>query len=327
MGRAASRGFSLIELMIAITLGMVLVAGLSVLFSNSSQSGTEVNKSIRQIENGRYASELLAEDVNLAGYYGDLVTSGLSFVNSAPCATAVASLGWDNAAQQVPVAVTGLAAAEAAALGCLTDHKAGTSALIVRRVDPTGIAPASVSAGNAYVQTSRCATDAFATRFIVSGTAADFLLKNQACSGLNVVHRYVTRIYYVASCSECPGDTIPTLKRVELSGSQTVVTSIAEGIDDIAFDYAFDTNGDGMADVYLTGLNVAVAATNTWANVIGIRLNLLSRATEPSAGYADGKTYDLGLSGTRGPFTDGFKRRAYTMTARLNNVAGPREVQ
>ena len=34
----------------------------------------------------------------------------------------------------------------------------------------------------------------------------------------------------------------------------------------------------------------------------------------------------MGLAGTRGPFTDNYKRRVYVVTGRLNNPAGVREV-
>ena len=64
---ARVRGFSLVELMVGMAIGLVLVAGLSLLFANTSQSGNELNKSIRQIENGRYAMDLLHDDLMLAG--------------------------------------------------------------------------------------------------------------------------------------------------------------------------------------------------------------------------------------------------------------------
>ena len=107
-----------------------------------------------------------------------------------------------------------------------------------------------------------------------------------------------------------------------------VVVPLVEGIEDLAFDYGFDTNSDGAPDVYLTGLSgTAGAADNDWKNVTGIRAHLLSRSTEANSGFTDtSRTYALGLSGTRGPFSDNFKRRAYTSTTRINNVAGPREI-
>lgn len=322
----SNRGFSLVELMVSIAIGLILIAGLAMLFANSSQTGQEIEKSIRQIENGRYALELLNEDVSVAGYYGEVSTTGITLGTAPACATALADLGWNNAALTAPVALTGLTPTETAALACLSNHKAGTAAVVLRRLDTTPASPGPGTNGSAYLQTSRCSTDPNNTRFILSDTATDFSLRGLDCTAVNTIHRYITRIYFVASCNECGSDTVPTLKRAELRGTAMVIVPLAEGIEEVAYDYGFDTDGNGSPDVYLTGLSgVSGAADNDWSNVVGVRINMLSRSTETSAGFTDGKTYSLGLAGTRGPFTDKHKRRAYTVTSRLNNVAGPRE--
>ena len=330
--RRSIRGVSLVELMVAIAIGLVLVAGMVTLFANASSSTNEIDKSIRQIENGRYAAELLSENISVAGYYGELTTESLSLVSPTACATAPNLLGWDNGLTAVPVVataplpMTGISAVNAAALTCLTNHKAGTIALVLRHLDTTFIAPGIATDGNLHLQTSRCTTDPVATRFIASTVSAGFTLKDIDCAAANKVQRYVTRLYYIATCNECGVDTIPTLKRVELQSGQLVVSPLVEGIEDMAFDYGFDTNNDGLPDTYRTGLSgTAGAQDNNWQNVVGIRMHLLSRSTEPSADFTDSKSYSLGLSGTRGPFNDHYKRRAYTMTTRLNNVAGLRE--
>lgn len=331
LNRKPMRGFSLVELMVALAIGLILVAGLAALFANSSQSGNEIDKSIRQIENGRYAAELLTENISIAGYYGELARDGMTVTTPDPatlCATTITGLGWDNAALTIPAAVTGLTATQAAALtACLPNYKTGTVGLVLRHLDTTAVAPGAATNGGVYIQSSRCSTDPTATKFVISTASTDFTLKNLNCVAINTVQRYVARIYYVASCNECGIDTTPTLKRAELVGNAMVVSPLVEGIEEVAYDYAFDTNNDGAPDVYLAGLSgVAAAADNDWNNVVGVRVHMLSRTTETSPGFVDGKTYDLGLAGTRGPFTDAYKRRAYTVTARINNVAGPREI-
>ena len=330
--RVTSKGFSLIELMVAMTVGLILIAGLAVLFANSSQTGNDLERSIRQMENGRYAAELLNENISIAGYYGELSGVGLTYATpGSSCATTIAGLMWDNAGLTIPAAVTGFTASQAAALACLDNYKAGTAALALRFLDTSPItASATTTDGNVYLQTSRCATDPNATKFIVSTSSADFTLHDLDCTAINKVQRYVTRIYYVANCNECTGggiDTIPTLKSAELKGSTITVSPLVEGIEEVAFDYGFDTNGDGTPDTYLANLSgTAGAADNNWANVSGIRLNILSRATEITSGFSTSRTYVLGLAGTRGPFADAFKRRVYTTTTRINNIAGPREI-
>ena len=64
-------GLSLVELMISIAIGLALMAGITMLISQQSTASSELNKASRQIENGRYASQVLRDDIELAGYYGE----------------------------------------------------------------------------------------------------------------------------------------------------------------------------------------------------------------------------------------------------------------
>jgi type IV pilus assembly protein PilW len=63
-------GMSLIELLVAIAIGSLLMVGLVSVFSNSSRSHRELEKASQLIENGRYAIDLLYNDIRHAGYYG-----------------------------------------------------------------------------------------------------------------------------------------------------------------------------------------------------------------------------------------------------------------
>ncbi|MGH8561634.1 MAG: PilW family protein, partial [Nevskiales bacterium] len=63
-------GFSLVELMIAITLSLIILAALSAIFVTSSRARDEIARANQQIENGRYAMQILSDDLQLAGYYG-----------------------------------------------------------------------------------------------------------------------------------------------------------------------------------------------------------------------------------------------------------------
>lgn len=338
-----SLGFSLVELMVAMAIGLTLMGGLLTLFSATSKAGNELDKSIRQIENGRYAVELLTEDISVAGYFGELST-GLSkdwaFDASAACATPLTStdnLGWNNSIT-MPKPIIGLSAAQADALTCLPNRKLGTAALVLHRLDTREIAIADAVAGTFYVQTSRCAAEDLDEttypRFIASTVLASFTLTKADCATKNTVRKYINRIYYVAACDECGAgmaDTIPTLKRAELVGGAFVAIPLVEGVDDMAFDYGVDTNEDGLPDQYLQTLvasippNIPPIPQADWGNVMSVRMHVLSRTTDKTAGYTDGKIFQMGLSGSRGPFADNYKRRLSTITARLNNPAGVRE--
>lgn len=329
--RHSQCGFTLVELMVGLAIGLVLIASLALMFANTSHSRGELDKSIRQIENGRYAIELLQDDLEHAGFYGELSTSSLGYAVPDACATALGSLGWDKtnpATPKAPVPIMGLSAAAAAALTCLPNHRAGTPAIALHRLGTDAVAPSAITTTDtAYVQSSRCASDPAASPFVMSAASADFTLQTFKCDTKNIVRPYVSRIYYLADCNECSLDTVPTLKMAELRGTAMTVVPLAEGIEDIELQYGFDTTGVGAADKFAAGLSgTAGASDNLWANVVAVRLYLLSRTTERSPGFDDGgKQYDIGRSALVGPYTDQYKRRVYTTTIRLPNVAGPRE--
>lgn len=334
------RGFSLVELMVGMAIGLVLVAGLSLLFANTSQSGNELNKSIRQIENGRYAMDLLHDDLMLAGYYGEVPADTLALVSPTPdlCATGAAALGWDTTAPKAPLPIEGLTDSKAAALDCLPNRLAGTRAFAVRRLETDVVAPASITTTDrVYVQTSRCVSDPVASPFVASTDVSAFTLKEKNCATPNSVRAYVSRIYYIASCNECGEDTVPTLKMRELRGSAWATVPLAEGIENMVLEYGFDTTdpldttagadgSKGVPDIFRIDLNPdTTAADGKWTNVVAVRLHLLSRTTERTNGYSDAtKTYALGPVNINGD-TSGFKRRVYTSTVRIINVAGRRE--
>lgn len=347
--RGRQRGLSVIELMVGLTVGMLLVAGLALMFGNATRSSLELEKSVRHIENGRQAIDLLSEDIALAGFYGTVPAGPyVADATLTPCAngTVVATALAGMAAlpsHAVPFPVEGIYPGQASyggagtALSCMTNRKPGTPALVLRRLDTVTTAVGSVTANAAYVQTSHSSSDNFYS-YRASASGTGFTLRT-GTGAINPVRRFITRVYYIATCSDCTGagDGIPTLTRLEVIGTQTIISPLAEGIDQIGFDYGFDTNNDGAADEWY-GLNAGAgpsestaAATSPrgWGNVVAVRIFLVSRNTERTVGHQDTRTYAIGREGTVERSTtaanDNFKRRGYVTTVRLQTVAGLRE--
>ncbi len=327
-----SGGFTLIELMVALALGALILLALMLVFSRNIGNQSELERSTRMLESGRFALDILTEDVLHAGYYGDINPNILlpTFSDPDPCETTLANLGWatppGNAAPTMPRPIRGIAAAEV--VGCLANRRSNTEAIVVRHID-TGvpIPIGSMVAGNLYMQTTRCTQDI--RQMIVSSTAADFDLRNAACepAGTNPppVSRYVARTYFVASCNDCAngGDGIPTLKRVELVNGQLRTTSLAEGIENLRIEYGVDTTGDGWPDGFVAATGITGVAPLEWQNVVAARLHVLARSTQATPGYTDPRTYALGpVSVTP---ADSFRRSLMTSTVRLVNVGGRRE--
>ncbi len=63
-------GFTLVELMIAIAIGLVMLVALLTLFINTSRSNSEMAKTNSLIDNGRFAMQLLESDIVHAGFWG-----------------------------------------------------------------------------------------------------------------------------------------------------------------------------------------------------------------------------------------------------------------
>lgn len=62
------KGLSLVELMVAITVGLILLAGVLQIFASSQQSYRVQEATSRLQENGRFAIEFLSRDIRMAGY-------------------------------------------------------------------------------------------------------------------------------------------------------------------------------------------------------------------------------------------------------------------
>src|SRR5260221_8528477 len=89
-------GFSLVELMVAIAIGMFLLMGLSSILAANSQTNKELNKTGNQIENGRYATQVLTDEIHLAGFLGTYSPVGATWQTPDPCAVALTGLGFSN---------------------------------------------------------------------------------------------------------------------------------------------------------------------------------------------------------------------------------------
>ena len=274
-------GLSLVELMVAITIGLVLTAAMGTLIVNTSASHAELAKLNRQIENGRYAYETVADDLRHAGNYG-MYNPTKQAVDSPPdaCTTDAATL-----LNSLPYAVQGISnyAASGAAsdlrtnlYSCLPSSAivAGTDVLALRRastesstVSIAGAVSPALLANQHYLQVGLKSDTSIGA---VLGTATSgtvlttFTMKKKdagtgTSSGNPATYNtpadlrlFVVHIYFVSPCSEevldCTGKAqLPTLKRLELGSGPAMgnVMSIAEGIEQFQVDYGVDVDGTG----------------------------------------------------------------------------------
>lgn len=333
--RHRQRGLSLIELMVGITIGLLIVAGMAVLFANTSQSRTELEKSSRLIENGRYATELLRDELQVAGFFDalSLVTSGYALTD--PCATSVSFSSAGAAPTVTAIAPTPLFGYDntwvntAKSTFCTSftasslNYQPNTDVLVVRRASTAApVTPASVAGKTStqFLQVAACEADLLTTPYAVAvGGSTSLNLRKKDCSTLADVRPLVSRVYFVASCNVCTGsgaDSIPTLKMLELQASTLTPVALVEGIESMQVEYLLDSDSDGVPEA--TSVASAIADTD-WPTVAGVNLFLVVRNLEATVGYGSVRTFTMGGT-TLTTGNDGIKRHLFTQSIRLTNL-------
>jgi type IV pilus assembly protein PilW len=316
-------GMTLVELLVAMTLGLLVMGAAALVFGATSRNRTDLERAARLTENAQYALDFLGDELRVAGYYAELSTVGVTWQAPDPCATTLGAQGWSSAPFIAPVGLAGYRRDEPVPV-CLLRRKAGTAAVVVRRasVDVTPVAQAS---GSPFIQVSKCALDA--KTWVVSDKPGDFTLRNLDCITPADVRQLFVRAYYVADCDDCASDAMPTLKRAELANGSIAVTPLVEGIENLQLEYGFDGDGDGIPDRWLDRPDPLLgAAYGTWSNVMSVRVYALARASDAQTGYVDAsKSFNLGPAGYTNVANDGFHRVQLSSIVRLNNAAGARE--
>jgi type IV pilus assembly protein PilW len=343
-GNIKVAGFSLIELMISITIGLIILSGMLVVFANTNATRNEIDRTNRQIENGRYALEILRDDIQLAGFYGEMnwgnfiapsnVAAAMPATMPDPCTTTLTERTTGGGTQGVlRLHVQGVDDYIAGTLSCLTGANAvkpGTDVIVVRRAKTceagaTGCDLFDAAGNNPYLQVSLCST-ATTTHTLGPGTAT-FSHKLKNCTTDAPKRPYVIYMYFVG--------TDNVLKRAEFTGTAMGnVTSLVDGVENMQIEYGVDTIDaaasppDGNPNTYLSATNIGLVATmpvpEAWSNVVTVKIHLLARNTEASPGYTDTKSYTLGAV-TVAAANDNIRRHVYTSLVRIQNVSGRRE--
>ena len=327
-------GFTLIELMIAVTLGLLVLAALTSFFVRTSYNRSELERNSRQIENGRYAINAIRDDMMLAGFYADIVQSAAVWQTPDACQSLIANMGWAanalNPSLPVPIFIYPQGVGRPA--GCTPNWLAGTDVIVIRRFNSEALAPGSAVGNIPYVQVSQCATDvAPATPFVFSnGATGPWTARLRDCSTRANLWRYREQVYYVRDYSVTVGDGIPTLVRMELDvdsgGAMTMnPVPLVEGIENLRMDIGVDNDVDGLPDVWKRCTAAVPCTVTELSNVMAAKVYVVSRNLEETREYTDDKTYDLGQSGTVGPANDHYKRHVYSALITLPNRVGPRE--
>jgi type IV pilus assembly protein PilW len=329
-----ARGFTLPELMVAVTIGLLILAGMTTLFVRNSRAQAEVEKANRQVENGRFGIDLITTDLRNAGYYGEFDPTPLDTPAAVPdpCANSLAAL-----AAALPLHVQGYDSGDTTPV-CVQDQRAGTDILVVRHTRPcvVGDSYCQEDVSGPLFQASLCNnqseldSSSITAYFRLDTDASKLDRHKRDCTTKADTRRYETHIYFVAN-NDNDGDGIPTLKRAELrlgaDGTLGFVTvPLVEGIENMQLEYGIDTDGDGQPDMFTP----APGTADNWRGAMSVRISLLARNTEATPGYIDKRKYVLGhlADGTDNVIAaanDAYKRHVFQTLVLMPNPIGRKQ--
>ncbi|HID45278.1 MAG TPA: prepilin-type N-terminal cleavage/methylation domain-containing protein [Chromatiaceae bacterium] len=306
------RGVTLVEIMIALTISLFLLAGVSQLYVESKH-GFRVQDSVSALEeNARMAMDKLAYSIRTAGHFAgvDLTDvqmntafSGISGepTGAIPVAGATADACNEAFVERVTERIKGYSLRPPCVAAA--DWVTSSDAFVVRFADPNGSVAdgglASEGAQKVFVRTEVAET---AISFEAGGTLpAPATWKNGVYN-----FPYNFSLFFIRPCSTKSGATcagtddngnpIPTLVRVTVDNSRDITQeALIEGIETMKLRYGRDTDGDGAVDTYQTATEIATAAaggseTPLWNQVQTVQIAIVARGHNLDAK----NTYTLG---------------------------------
>jgi type IV pilus assembly protein PilW len=324
----AQAGVSLVELMVALVLGLFLIFGAVTIYSKSRATYSTTEAVARLQETARYALDVLEPDVRMASYWG-LASRADYIVNRAPATVAtpadlnvaagIIDACGNNWAIDLAQYAEGFNGADEAdfPLGCAEFRDAwaeDTDVLVVRRGGEAQ--PDTLAVNRIYLQTSRIQGTLF---FFEDTTCVSNDPKDSACIPADYsppaseTRELVSTAYYIASESTARDD-VPSLRRKRLVGNAILDEEVVSGVEDLQVQFGIDTNADTNADIYVDPADPATYGGPIVSATIWLRV----RAEDQEIGFVDDRTYTYADV----VFTpaDNFRRFVISKTIQLRNT-------
>jgi type IV pilus assembly protein PilW len=330
--RRNCRGFSLVELMIALVITLILLGGISQIFLSSKKSFTVQDTLGRMQENGRFAVDMITADLRRAGYWGgnadiSQITGTLGTADDdGTCNSADTSWG-----RMIETRIYGLNDTNAG-YACLTGYTQG-DALVLRYASPWVLGGMTLPAeptdpentNRIFLRSSLFAGRIFQGKDFDSQQNDMDLDTSTPPNPAERVSELIAHAYHIGTtaASQCEGVNTPTLRRVALGNNgQPVSAEIARGVEQLQVRYGLrkpDPLDPFNPNKYTIEFRDADAVGTEWNDVIAARLWLLTRAECPETGFTNTNTYPMGDIVYDPDPDDGFRRQLYQSTVFLRN--------
>jgi type IV pilus assembly protein PilW len=333
MSTRTQRGFTLIEVMVAMAIGLVVSALVVTIFSASSSTYKAADTVGALQETGRVALDTIDRDVQMAGFRGcnsnNVESSGpLINVITAPTTFAhdlgTALQGYDYTGPGwnpvLPPAITGAAPAPSTGSDVLVVRVAvGVPAtLSAQMVSPTSDIPLFSAAGfnagdNAFI--ADCNETAAFRVTAIAGTSLRHTVGGNTNASLGrdfdvdaLVMHFETHAYYVAPSSRNPATETSLWM---LSSAAAGPVEVVEDVEGLQIQYGEDTDADYVANAFRKASNVV-----DFTQVVALQVSLLVRGARSNEAQT---VVNYVFNGRTVVPADGYTRRVYTATIQLRN--------
>nr|WP_321272690.1 PilW family protein [uncultured Tolumonas sp.] len=326
-----ARGFTLLEWMLATTIGLFLLAGIFSLYVASRNNTHQLQTYNELQENGRLAMNLLLQDLRQTGFLGDYsgqglrlnddISSRVKLTAGNDCLDERGEYGGTFPSSDADGVLRPFLARHSDSTGVLN---AGLSCLQHIKLQPDSDVLALKRVIGAPINSPNITLNPL--RIYLAGNvnqALFFAGKESDIRGLVTrlagakIWEFQHHVYYV---QEING--VPELRLIQLTDQMRATYSLplVQGVEKIRILLAVDDSipADGMADRYLPPEQITPAIWNTFA-ITGLRLFLLVRAQERSPGYRNEQIYQLGDLSLP-PFNDNYQRLLLQSSVQFRNA-------
>jgi len=301
------RGVSLVELMVAMVIGLVLIAGVIQIYL-STKSGYRLQEAMSRVqENGRFALTFLTNDLRMAGYPGgcrgigaeafdvtvnvdrdsngaadfDFTLGDIIFGHEDGAGfTAPAGAPRWGASASDTVAMRRAAFGDTATLA--SDMSSVNSPLVIDGVGPNvgeQLVIADCQGADIFVATAVSGTGPLTIEHSNADNVTGNLSRAYSTSDPVSVLRFVADTYYIGTNDNgTPGDTSDDFPSLYRTGDRGTV-ELVQNVEDMQVAFGRDTDGDDQADQYDPANTVSAA--NAWDQVVSLQLDLLLRSDRP----------------------------------------------
>lgn len=324
--RTRGAGFSIIELMVAMTLGLLAIAAVGNVLVSGSRNYREDDRRARMQDELRFAMAQLTLDLEMTGFFAQIrdperdIEVDARAAIARDCGPPAATGTWIYHGRAASLFTVGNATAAAAhaAFPCITaaEFLPDTDVIAIQRL---GASPVTWLDGRRiYVKTNGIQSVLFQGMDGASLAPA---------GGAVTTWEYRPSVWFIRKYAFAAQDPpVPSLCRRRLAGGEPPamdVECLAQGIQDLQVEFGFDADGNGVPDSYRE--YAAVPATAEMARVVAVRVHLLARAAEPDPHYRGAKTFRLG--GKTVTADDRYYRTSLSSVVLLRNLAHRRTPQ